>query len=53
MARGEGKAEPFRVLLGIQDMMLRPSSETEVGGWVLGLPFRGILESPKEKAPPG
>lgn len=49
MARGEGKAELFRVLLGIQEMMLRPSSEAEVDGWVLGLPFRDILGSQRRK----
>lgn len=49
MARGEGKTEPFRVLPGIQEVMQRTSSEAEVGGWVLGLPFRGILRSQRRR----
>jgi hypothetical protein len=45
VAGGEGEAELFRALLGIQEMTLRPSSEAEVDGWVLGLPFRDLLGS--------
>jgi hypothetical protein len=32
VAGGEGEAELFRALLGIQEMTLRPSSEAEVDG---------------------
>lgn len=49
----EGKTEPFRVLLGIQEMMPRTLQRGR-GEWVgSGLDIQRHSSIPKEKAPPG